>query len=284
MTDTLFRDPARRGASLELREWLGGVVVLGFVNAEYIRLSRTIEQHGWIDSVYGTFGISVIVWIAVAAILNLLWRAEPVRASKADVAVLAAATLLFFVPVTALSGVGLSLLGVYFSLWGRTRRLRRAMRIQTATTVALLWGRFSFSFLLPYILPADAALVSLLTGLERHGNLIMAADHATIVQVGAGCSSFLNLTIATLGWAVAIIYYDVAVTPRRLLLLLGSCLTILAINTLRIGLIGWRPEYYDLIHGYVGANIVNLISSASILLFSHAATRDEAKGRGVALV
>ncbi|MGO9740730.1 MAG: hypothetical protein ACLPN5_04315, partial [Roseiarcus sp.] len=167
--------------------------------------------------------------------------------------------------------VGLTLLGSYFSIWGETDRIRRAMRIQIALTMAVLWGRFSFSFLLPYILQADAALVSFLTGLPRYGNIILAADNVTQLQVGAGCSSFLNLTTAALGWATAVIYFKVGITPRRVLLLLGSCAAILAINTIRIGLIGWYPQYFELIHGYVGADIVNLISSASIFFFSWAA-------------
>ena len=267
MTDATFAVPPRPSAGLSLNDALIGVALLGFANAEYIRISRQIARDGMFDAVYATFGVSIVVWMALVATVALLRTSEPVRASKLDVAAMTAATLLFLAPATGLSGVGLTLLGGYFSIWGRTDAIRRAMRIALALTVAVLWGRFSFSFFLPYILKADAELVSRLTGLPRHGNLILASDHETVLQIGAGCSSFLNLTNAGLGWAAAMIYYDAPVTRRRLALLLGALLTILAINTLRIGLIGWLPQYYDAIHGEVGANIVNVISSLAIAFF-----------------
>jgi hypothetical protein len=273
MTDASIESVSPTRARVGLGESLISIVILGFVNAEYIRLSRAIEQNGIWNSVYGTFGISVIVWLSLLAIINLLSRTEFVAVSKRDAIVIVASSALFFVPVTALSGIALTLIGAYFSIWGETDRIRRAMRIQVALTMAMLWARVSFSFLLPYILPGDAALVSLLTGLVRHGNIVLAADKATQLQVGAGCSSFLNLTTAALGWATAVAYFGVRVTLNRILLLLGSCVAIIGINTLRIGLIGWFPQQFELVHGYVGANVANIISSASIFFFSWAAIK-----------
>lgn len=260
-------------AALDGRELLLGLVIVGFVNAEYIRLSRQFAHDGLLDPIFATFGISLVVWLALYAVLRLLWDSEPIAVTWRDLSVLALSSLTFVVPVTALSSVGLTFAGLYFSMFGRTHKVRAAMRILTALTVAMMWGRFSFSFLLPYILQADAGLVSLLTGLERHGNLILSADHKTILQVGAGCSSFLNLTNAALGWAAALVYFAVPVTLRRLAALAASIGLVLAINTVRIGLIGWHPEYYELLHGAVGANVANLLSSAVIFYFSYLATK-----------
>jgi hypothetical protein len=273
MTDASARPLVPVRVALDGRDLLLCAVVVGFFNAEYIRLWRQVAREGLFEPIFATFGISIIVWLALYAVLRLLRESEPVRLTWLDSVILGGSCLLFFVPVTAFSSVGLTIIGVYFSVYGSTDKVRSAMRILTALTVALMWGRFSFSFLLPYILQADASLVSIVTGLERQGNLILAADHKTILQVGAGCSSFLNLTNGALGWAASLVYYAVTVTLRRIAYLLALIASILAINTVRIGLIGWYPDYYDLLHGSIGANTANLITSAVVLFFCYATVK-----------
>ena len=58
--------------------------------------------------------------------------------------------------------------------------------------------------------------------MERHGNLTLATDSKTILQVGAGCSSFLNLTNAALSWGAMLVYCRVPVTLRRFGFLVAS--------------------------------------------------------------
>ena len=82
--------------------------------------------------------IGAVVWPSLYAVLRLLWESEPVRLSGRDLVLLGAASLLFVVPVTAASSIGLTTIGVYFSIYGRTVKIRAAMQIQTALTVAMM--------------------------------------------------------------------------------------------------------------------------------------------------
>jgi len=266
-------DIKHRDAFLGLgaREILFSLVCVGFINAQYIRLARQFDRDGIVNAFAATFGISIVVWVAAFAVLQLILKSKPHALSCWDTAVLAIASLLFLSPVTAMSAVALTLIAVNFAVFGKTDEIRRAMRLLIALAGAVMWGRLAFSFFLPYILQMDAGLASHLTGLERTRNLIVASDGVTVLQVGAGCSSFLNVTNAALGWLTAMLYFERRFSGRSFIWLGLSMVAIVAINTLRIGLIGWWPSYYWLIHGEIGANLTNVISSLSIYFFARRA-------------
>jgi len=250
------------------RELLFSLICVGFINAQYIRLARQFDRDGIVNAFAATFGISLVVWVAAFAVLQLIAKSKPCSLSRWDLAVLGVASLFFLSPVTAMSALALTMIAVNFAVFGKSDEIRRAMRLLLALAGAVMWGRLAFSFFLPYILQADASLASHLTGLERTKNLIVASDGVTVLQVGAGCSSFLNVTNAALGWLTAMLYFERRFTGRAFLWLGLSMVAIIAINTVRIGMIGWWPHYYWLIHGEIGANVTNIVSSLSIYFFA----------------
>ncbi|WP_337271201.1 hypothetical protein [Oryzifoliimicrobium ureilyticus] len=255
------------------REILIGLTLLGLVNSQYIRIFRQLTNYSVLDALVSTLGISLVVWVAALSVLSTLSKSASFSLNIKEYSVSAVSFLLFISPVTGLSAVGLTLMGGYFSLFGRTPEVKTAMRLLIALAVAVMWGRLAMSFFLPYILQIDATLASLLTGLDKTGNLVFASDGKTVLQVGAGCSSFLNVTNATLGWFTAMIVLKGVWSVRAATWLICSISTIIAINTLRIGLIGWYPDYFWLIHGGIGSNVANICSSIAILYFSLRAAR-----------
>lgn len=260
-------------ARISLRDCLFGLVMIGFANAEYLRVVRQIDRTGLWEAAYSTFGISMVVWASIYVVARLILSSPDRNLKRADLAILGASLVLFLSPATALSSVGLTMIAIYYGLTEHSLVTRRAMRVLLALTIATLWARFSFSFFLPYILRADAVLVSLVSGLERSGNLILASDNATLLQIGVGCSSFMNLSNAALGWYAAMSYFDKKLSVYSSVNLAASVLVILIINTFRISLIGWFPQHFELIHGQVGSNIANIVSSLTILFFSMQAVK-----------
>jgi hypothetical protein len=259
--------------AIELKHALATVVIVGFFNAEYLRIARAIQGQGLLESLYGTFGISIIAWLAFAVAVNLALNAPSRPLSAFAGLVLGMSSLLILLPATALSSVGLTLLGLYCIVVRQEPAFRKIGYLVVALAASTLWSRLIFNFFSTYILRFDAILVATLVNTSHSGNLIQSWDGSTTFQVGAACSSFLNVSTAFLAWVTATAYYGARVTVRSIVFLALSCASIIAINTIRIGLIAAMPQHFDLLHGPIGANVVNLASSLAVLFLTIAGTR-----------
>ena len=86
----------------------GWIAVLGFVNVSGGRTARSIDDYGPVDALFDTFGISAIVFAALAACIALPHRARPCAPGYVDIAVALCATVLILLPARPLSWVGLT--------------------------------------------------------------------------------------------------------------------------------------------------------------------------------
>ena len=104
---------------------------------------------------------------------------------------------------------------------------------------------------------ADAWIVAKLLGTSNEGTHIAFVDKSGFLEVSPACSSWANISLVLLTWMVISQYQR----RRWQVVDLGWCalvvLTVVAINTIRMAMMGISEEHYFLIHGTVGSTIIS---------------------------
>lgn len=240
-------------------------LLLAFPNGVYGRVMAYVGEFGWVDGIYSTFGVSALIWLGMWMACDLAARSEPTPASRRDLTVLGLAALGVLFPVSGGAWVAMTIVSLYvLRTTPHASSLYRAFWVVLALCFSGFWSRQFFVFFMDDILRVDTVLVARLTGTPSFENLIYAADGKTTLQVQAGCSSFNNMSLAFLGWILACSHYGLRGFWRSALFISLSAVAVVSINTLRIGIIAWRPDLYDLAHGSFGANVANLLTTLVI--------------------
>lgn len=270
-----------RNADLALArgQFFAGLVVIGFANGSSEIVAQRASTNGWAPALLDAFGISVIVWGALLSVLVLLLRApaEPVRRADIPVAILAASA--FLIPIPALSWLALAGMALYLLRPGE-RTMARAGAILLALTIPMFWARLLMAAMGNFILELDAALVGWLVGTERSGNLVPFADGSGALWIAPGCSSFDNVSLAVLCCATLVQVMQRRWTVPVVLWGLAACLAVIAVNTVRIGLIGLYPQSFELLHGAVGAGVAAWLTTIAIVALCHHGVSRSAKVAG----
>ncbi|MGH6835216.1 MAG: hypothetical protein ACREC9_06630 [Methylocella sp.] len=266
--------PFRRG------EFLAGLFILGFSNGIFEKIMRAIAQGTIETAILGTFGISVLVWVACFIAVSLLLRQPPERVTRNDLILGVAVTAAALIPSAKPSWIALTLLGLYgLRCFEAGSPARRAAFVILAVTVPMFWSRLVFAMLSDFILQADAILVSLIVGTERIGNTVGFADHSGYLFILPSCSSLADVSLAVLGWAL----FTQALTRRPSLKdvwwCLAACTAVIVINVTRIALIGLHREHFELLHGPVGAGVASFLALVAIVGINLIRIRDEVFAR-----
>jgi len=254
------------GQAFRRGEFFAGLFILGFSNGIFERIMQAIAQGTIQDAVLGTFGISVLVWVACFIAVSLLLRLPPGPVTRNDLILGLAITAAVLVPSANASWIALTGLGLYgLHCFEPGAPARRAAFVIVAVTVPMFWSRLVFEMLSDLILQADTILVSLIVGTERVGNTIEFADNSGYLFILPGCSSLANVSLAVLGWAL----FTQALTRRPSLKdvwwCLAACAAVIVINVTRIALMGLHPEHFELLHGAVGASVASFLGLAVIV-------------------
>ena len=227
---------------------------------------RTWTERGPAYALFALFGISAIVWIAVAAALALLATAgdgEPPR--PGDWAVAALVGLASLLPVGTASSVSLTFLAVYMiATSARGSTVSRSGIVCLAVTGTLLWGRVLLALFSRPLLDIDAWLVGALFGSRQVGNVISFVDGSGRIIVAPGCSSWQGLSLALLFWATVNQYYRVRFDCRAALTLLLSLGATVAVNVLRMGAMIEFPQHLADIHNGYGWHIAVWATLAAV--------------------
>lgn len=256
---------ARPGGPVTQREARLALLVVGLLNAILYPVRDAVEASGIASAVMGTFGISAIVWIAIALAARSL-AAEPDRAmGRGEFALHLVVLALFMVPLRHVGWIGLTLLS--FNILAHAARGSAAARggwLLLAVGVPMFWGKLVLSLFSGIVLTFDAMLVSAVLGLPRLGNTLALADGRTHLWIEASCSSMLNLSLVVLCWTMFCTMRGIG--PRRGLPWCGLCAgLVVALNIGRISLIAAFPEHYDLLHGGLGAALASWLFVAVML-------------------
>ncbi len=227
-----------------------GLFLVAALNA-FVGLGvREVEEVGIASAAFNLFGISAILWVALAAGLTILGGdSSDERPHSADLALAAAVLAATLFPAATASSVALSGVGLW-AAWSAARDtpLRRAGIIFLAMTGALLWGRVLLAMFSRPLLDIDAIFVAGLLGVANQGNLIWSADRATQLLVAPGCSSMQGLSLALVLWATVNQYFRVPFGWKAALYCLAALAATVLVNVLRIGAMLHWPAHLEAIH------------------------------------
>ncbi len=213
-----------------------------------------IAVAGWAGAALDLFGISAILWMALAAGLQLLRaapRGEP--ATRRDFLVAALGLLAVALPSATISSGALTLFALHaFITAAAGSPLRRAAIVFLAVSGATLWGRLVLAAFSHPLLDLDAFLVSRIAGVAQEGNLIAFADGSGTMAVAPGCSSLQGISLALVFWATVNQWFEVRFSRRSLAWLGAAVAATVAVNVLRIAALAHFPAHFDSIHGGLG--------------------------------
>jgi len=240
-------------------EFFAALLILGCVNGLGSRIIKSVNQLGWADALYNTFGISVIVWLSCIAGISIILRDRTGQVRSADVAVGAGFVLLVILPIGPLSWLAVTALCLYILASTNDRSLRRGSVILLATTVPMLWSRMLFQFFANQILQIDASLVGWLLGTHRIGNLVDFADGSGQLVILPSCSSLANVSLAFLCWVTVSQFVRHKNCAYDILWCLLACSSVVTINVTRIAIEGLSQWHYTTFHSPWGDAVANTI-------------------------
>lgn len=249
-----------------------GLFLVATLNGFVGMAVRAIEGVGWAEAAYGLFGISAILWVALAAGLAILAEDDgnaPPR--RADLVLAAAVLLAALLPIPPASTVALTAAAAWAALTAAPRSpLRRAAIVFFAMTGAILWGRLLLAAFSRLLLDLDAVFVATSLGVAHQGNMLWSADGATRIIVAPGCSSMQGISLAIVFWATLNQYFRVPFGWRALGYCLAAVAATVAVNVLRIGAMLRFPAQLEAIHTGWGSHVAmwtTLVLVVAICLF-----------------
>lgn len=254
-----------------------GLFLIATLNAFVGPAVREVEAVGAAAAAANLFGISAILWVALAAGLKILADdpvLRPLRRGDGLVAALVlAAALLPAAPASSAALTGAALWAIVTGGWGAP--LRRAGIVFLTVTGALLWGRLILAIFSRPLLDIDAWFVAALLDAGHSGNMIWSAETGTRLIVAPGCSSMQGMSLALVFWATVNQYFEVRFGWRATGYCLAAIGATVAVNVLRIGAMLRWPEHLNAIHygwGFQLSMWIALILVVAICL--HGARRE----------
>jgi hypothetical protein len=246
---------------LSTGEYFAGLFIIGCASGFASRIIHSIEEIGWADAFFRTFGISAIVWFSCGAGLALIVRDRTKGVQSCEIGLGLAFVVLVILPIGALSWIAVTGLGLYVLLSADVATLRRGTSVLLAVTVPMFWSPMLFHLFANYILAADALLVSWLLGTHRTGNLVEFADKSGELVIWPLCSSLTNVSLALLCWVTLSQLVSHKRSACDFLWCLFACAAVVAVNVTRMAIMGISQWHYAVFHSEwaeAGANVIIL--------------------------
>jgi exosortase/archaeosortase family protein len=256
---------SRMLSELSRGEYFAGLFMVGCASGLASRVIYSINEIGWTHAAFGSFGISVIVWIACIAGAILILRDQSKGVRPFEVALGIGFLLLVILPIGPLSWIAVAALSLYVLVSTDVPTSYRGALILLAVTVPMLWSRMLFHFFANYVLAADASIVSWLLGTQRTGNLVEFADGSGQLVILGPCSSLANMSLAFLCWVTISQIVDHKNSRRDLLWCSLACTAVIAVNVSRMAILGLSEWCYASFHNDLGDGIAHAITLALIV-------------------
>lgn len=217
-----------------------------------------VAADGWTLATLNLFGISAILWLAIAAGLILVRGAEQAPIRSADLALTALVLVSAIVPIPGASAAALTVLAAYVIATSRSGSvLRRAAYIFLAMTSSLIWGPLFLELFSGPLLGIDAQFVSWIANTRQVGNQIAFADGSGTFVVAPTCSSFHGMSLALVFWVTVNQWFEVRLTWMSVLWVAAALLGTIAINAARIAAIAHFPGHFTALHTGWGAQLAS---------------------------
>ena len=265
MVSTHSYQPAARSSFLQLAsglrrgEYFAGLFVLGCANGFAWRIAHSIEEIGLAAAFFRTFGISVIVLFSSVAGISLVLRDDTRGIRLHEVAIGAGYIIFIILPIGPLSWIAVTALSFFILLSTSSSTSRRGAIILLAATVPMLWSRMLFQLFANFILAVDASLVSWLLGTHRTGNLVEFADNSGQLVIFPACSSLANVSLAFLCWVTLSQLVSHKSSAFDLFWCLLACISVVAVNVIRMTILGLSDWHYSTFHNQWSDSLVNVI-------------------------
>lgn len=262
-----------RSLRLTRGELFGAVYILGCVNGIAAKVILSVHRLGWIDAAASTFDISVAVIVACLIGTSLV-LADKSCVQRADLAVALVLSLMISLPVGAMSWLAVTVLSFYVMFRRQPAQSQhRGAVILLAVTVPMLWSRLAFDLFSNFILAVDASLVSWMLGTNRTGNMVEFADHSGTLAIFSSCSSLANVSLALLCWVTISQAVQHKGRAKDAFWCLLACFSVVAMNVLRISLMGLSSWHYRMLHSPLAEILLNLLILVLIVSVSLAGVK-----------
>jgi hypothetical protein len=253
-----------------------GLYMVGCANGLASKMIQSVHRVGWADAAMGTFDVSVIVWVACFIGISLISSKHEGEIRSADLAVAFILLLAMALPIGALSWFAVTMLALYHLNYCKPNEYeRRGAIILLAVTVPMLWSRLVFDLFANFILSIDAALVGWMLSSHRTGNMVEFADHSGTLAIFPSCSSLANVSLAVLCWVTVSEFVRHQRRFRDILWCLLACCSVVAVNVLRISVMGLSAGYYLALHRPIAESLLSAFIVALILLISFLGVRHD---------
>lgn len=269
----MARNPLLR---LDRASLLAATLVAASLNRLFVKMSDSVALGGWVHALASLLGISAVIWIALVALIDLGGDGTDTKPARADWWLCGAALACCLLPTGWEAGLALlGLSAVSIVRFAPGSRERRVAVIGLALTGPLLFGPFALAYFGPEMLRLDAAFVSLISGHPSTGNVVEFTDPVMRAAgkqmvIYAGCSSFHNMSLVGVMFAVVTQTTNVRLTSSMWLLAIAMVAAVFAINAGRLTAIALFPQHYDFLHTGLGGQLVGfagLVIASAIILF-----------------
>jgi len=261
---------------LTRQDFFAGLLILGCANGLASKIIQAINRLGLSDALFGSFDTSAIVWIACVVGNVLIFRDQRKSdISTTDIAVALTSSLLIILPVGVASWASVSLLSLYLYLTSRPSATRQGALVIFAVTVPMLWSRILFQLFAKFILECDASLVGFVLGTRRTGNMIEFADGSGQLVILSPCSSLANVSLAILCWVTISRLVEHRRSSGDIFWCSCACFSVVAVNVVRMSMMGLSVRDYETIHSNSGNFVVNAIILTVTVMFCLAGVRRE---------
>ncbi len=261
-------------------ELFAGLYILGCANGLAAKMILSVHRLGWVDAAVGTFDVSAIVVVACFAGISLVMADKTGGIHVADLAVAMVLLLIIALPIGAMSWLAVTVLSLYILRFTQaTESQRRGAVILLAATVPMLWSRLVFDLFANFILGVDAALVGWMLGTHRSGTIVEFADHSGTLAIFPSCSSLANVSLALLCWVTISAYVRHEWRVQDIFWCLLACSSVVAVNVIRISLMGLSSAHYHTLHTPLAEIVLNVIILLSIVTISVLGLSREALSR-----
>ena len=271
---------AIRALGLTRGELFAGLYLLGCANGLAAKMILSVHRFGWVDAAVGTFDVSVIVVVACFTGISLVLADKSGGMDLADLAVAMVLLLIIALPIGATSWLAVTMLSLYVLLFTQaTESQHRGAVILLAATVPMLWSRLIFDLFANFILGVDASLVGWMLGTHRSGNMVEFADHSGTLVVFPACSSLANVSLALLCWVTISASVRHEWRALDVFWCLLACSSVVAVNVIRISLMGLSSAHYHMLHTPLADIVSNIIILVLIVAISVLGVRRDVLSR-----
>jgi hypothetical protein len=218
----------------------------------------------------GLFPLGAAELLGFAAIASMLQRLSSDRILRSsDYVALAFAGVALIHPWGRVGALVLTALGLLFT-FRRERRLASLGQLCLGLAWLDLWGPLLFRVIEPWFLPMETALgylpLSLFGSFSLEGNAII-SDTGHGVVVGSACSVFANTIRTSFIWLAMVKVQGTETRSWHFRLLAWSLVTVIFLNTLRLGFMAYSYNGYFFWHESYGASIMAWTMLATVIGF-----------------